>query len=231
MNPKIIKAIAVTAELTGTELSEIAMRVMASDLSAYPENAVLRALDRCRKELKGRMTLAAVLERVEELDGRPGVEEAWSIALSSSDEAETVVWTDEISQALAVAQPLLEARDKVAARMAFSEKYQAIVRDSREQGIPCRWSASIGHDPELRERAISAAVAAGRISSTQATALLPAYASPALAALVERDDVKLLASVPDDYRESAKRGIAMVRAKLDELNAQQWAQMGDGDAT
>lgn len=220
MNPKIIKAIAVTAELTGTELSEAAIRVMASDLAAYPEQAALRALDRCRKELKGRMTLAAVLERVEGLDGRPGPEEAWSIALSSADEAETVVWTEEISQALAVAEPLLAVRDKVAARMAFSEKYQSIVRDSREQGIPCRWSASIGHDPELRERAISAAVTAGRISSTQATALLPAYASPALAALVERDDVKLLASIPDDCRAAAVRGLAMVRAELEALQPQ-----------
>lgn len=220
MNPKIIKAIAVTAELTGTELSEAAIRVMASDLAAYPEQAALRALDRCRKELKGRMTLAAVLERVEGLDGRPGPEEAWSIALSSADEAETVVWTDEISQALAVADPLLAVRDKVAARMAFSEKYQSIVRESRERGIPCRWSVSIGHDPALRERALSAAVAAGRIGAAQAHALLPAYASPALAALVERDEAKLLANIPEDFRASAVRGLAMVRAELESLQAQ-----------
>ena len=48
MKPSILKAVAVTAELTGTELSEAALRVMAGDLDAHPEAAVLRALDRCR---------------------------------------------------------------------------------------------------------------------------------------------------------------------------------------
>lgn len=218
MNPKIIKAIAVTAELTGTELSESAIRVMEADLSAYPEKSVLNALNRCRKELKGRLTLASVLERVEAQDGRPGNEEAWSIALSSADEAETVVWTDEICQALAVAKPLLDVRDKVAARMAFIEKYQSLVTEARERGAPCKWSASIGHDAELRERAISAAVEAGRIGHSQAAALLPAYNSPILSALIERDDVKLLANVQPEDRETAKRGLAMVRAKLQELS-------------
>ena len=39
MKPSILKAIVVTAELTGTELL-VALRVMAGDLDAYPEAAV-----------------------------------------------------------------------------------------------------------------------------------------------------------------------------------------------
>ena len=81
MKPSILKAIAVTAELTGTELSEAALRVMAGDLDTYPEAAVLRALDRCRRELKTRLTLAAALERIEGQDGRPGADEAWAIEI------------------------------------------------------------------------------------------------------------------------------------------------------
>lgn len=37
INENLLKAIAVTAELTGTELSIDAARMMAEDLSQYPE--------------------------------------------------------------------------------------------------------------------------------------------------------------------------------------------------
>ena len=104
MKASILKAVAVTAELTGAELSETALRVMAADLDSYSETAVLRALDRCRRELKARLTLGAVLERIEEQDGRPGADEAWAIALGALDEADTVVWTDEMAEAFAIAR-------------------------------------------------------------------------------------------------------------------------------
>lgn len=219
MNPNIIKAIAVTAELTGTELSEMAIRVMESDLSACPENAVLRSLDRCRKELKGRLTLAAVLERVAECDGRPGKEEAWSIALASADESETVVWTGEIAQAMAVAQPLLEARDKVAARMAFCEKYESLVRESRDARTPCQWAASIGTDHHRRAVALSEAIAVGRIEHAAVSHLLTGPAEvQVVAALLSQQDVKLLASVPENYQVAAERGIRNLRQHLASLD-------------
>lgn len=219
MNPKIIQAIAVTAELTGTELSEVAIRVMESDLAAYPEAAVLRALDRFRKETKGRMTLAAVLERVAECDGRPGKEEAWSIALTSNDEVETVVWTEEIAQAMSVARPLLDARDKVAARMAFCETYERAVRESRDANVICRWSASFGTDQERRAVAIAAAVQSGRIGHAQAAHYLPNHEDAnVVAGLLAGNDVKLLAAIPEDHKEAAERGIKALRAHLEEID-------------
>ena len=94
MNPssKLIEAVAVALELTGTVLSEAAVRVMADDLSRYPEYQVLVALTRCRRECKGRMTISDVLSRLD--DGRPGVEEAW--AMAPKGESDTCVWTDEM---------------------------------------------------------------------------------------------------------------------------------------
>ena len=56
---QILQAIMVTAELTGAELSPAAQAVMVDDLMAYPLPAVLSALTRCRRELTGRLTLAA----------------------------------------------------------------------------------------------------------------------------------------------------------------------------
>ena len=57
INPaeKIIQAITVTAELTGTQLSANAAAVMAEDLLAYPLDKVLIAFERCRRELKGQI--------------------------------------------------------------------------------------------------------------------------------------------------------------------------------
>ena len=94
----ILQAIAVTAELTGTQLSEPAARVFAGDLAAYPEAQVLGALTRCRKEVRGRLTLQDVIGRLD--DGRPGAEEAW--AMLPKDEAASCVWTDEMCSAWGV---------------------------------------------------------------------------------------------------------------------------------
>ena len=77
LDNELAEALAVTAELTGTELSVAAAKVMATDLAAYPRQQVLGALARCRRELKTRLTMAAVIERLD--DGRPGAEEAWAM--------------------------------------------------------------------------------------------------------------------------------------------------------
>jgi hypothetical protein len=163
------EAVAVTAELTGTDLSEVAVKVMLDDLARYPEHQVLGALSRCRRELKGRLTIADVISRLD--DGRPGVEEAWAMVPKS--ESETVVWTEEMAQAMAPAHSLLERGDEVGARMAFKETYQNLCRQSRDRGIPVSWSASLGWDAGGREPAILAAIEAGRLTSNQARIFLP----------------------------------------------------------
>lgn len=222
MNPNILKAVAVTAELTGAELSEAALRVMAGDLDAYPEAAVIRALDRCRKELKSRLTLAAVLERIEEQDGRPGADEAWAIALGALDEADTVVWTEEIAQAFDVARPILEARDKVGARVAFRDAYERMVREAREAGQQGRWVASIGHDASRRDAALTQAVQRGRIAGESVAHLLaaPQGDGAVTAALLQGRPQALLEApgLTDRERETNLRGLAVLRAHLAELD-------------
>ena len=222
MKPSILKAIAVTAELTGTELSEAALRVMAGDLYAYPEAAVLRALDRCRRELKTRLTLAAVLERIEGQGGRPGADEAWAIALGALDEADTVVWTEEIAQAFDVARPILEARDKVGARVAFRDAYERMVREAREAGQQGRWVASIGHDASRRDAALTQAVQRGRIAGESVAHLLAApQGDGAVTAALLQGRPQALLEAPDlteRERETNLRGLAVLRAHLAELD-------------
>lgn len=180
---RLLQAIAVTAELTGTQLSAPAARVLADDLSKFPEDQVLGALTRCRKELRGRMAVADVIARLE--DGRPGVEEAWAYHVPK-DEGTTVVWTEEIREAWGIALPLLKENDEVPARMAFKEKYLAAVQRARDEGRPVSWSASLGHDVSGREPVLLEAAEKGRLSAQYVAGLLPYrdQPSPRIAALL-----------------------------------------------
>jgi hypothetical protein len=107
-------------------------------------------------------------------DGRPGPEEAWSIAIRGMDESATVVWTDEICAAWAVARPVMQLGDEVGARMAFKEAYTRILAEARASGTPMAWVTSLGHDPEQRAAAVREAVVLKRLPQSAAEALLPA---------------------------------------------------------
>ena len=175
----LLQAIAVTVELTGTSLSEDAARVMAQDLARYPENQVLPALTRCRREIRTRLTVADVVARLD--DGRPGPEQAW--AMSPRDEAQSVVWTEEMAQAYGAAVPLIFEGDLVAARMAFLETYRKLVLDARDRGEQPKWTPSLGTDPWGRDAAILAAQQLGRLTAAHIDLLLAHREQPALAVL------------------------------------------------
>lgn len=166
----LLKAITVTSELCGRTFSEAAAAVFVSDLEAYPEAQVLKALTRCRKEVRGMLTVQDVVSRLD--DGRPGVEEAW--AMLPQNESQSAVWTVEMAQAFGVAVGLLDAGDKIAARMAFKEQYLLQVGQARDAGVPVSWQVTLGHDAAGREAVLMAAVDKGRISYERAREFVPA---------------------------------------------------------
>lgn len=163
----LAKALVITAEVMGHELTPTAAAAMARELSACEPQSVSNALRRCQRELSGRLSLAAVLARLE--DGRLGSEEAWALAFQAADENATIVWTEEISESYRVAGRLLAAGDKVAARLAFREHYEAAVRRARDSHQPLRWTVSLGHDPGLRGAAVLHAVEMGRLTAGEAS--------------------------------------------------------------
>lgn len=167
MSEILIKAVVATAQVMGTELSEDAARMFCQDLSDYHEPSVLEALTRCRREVKGKLTLADVVARID--DGRPGPNEAW--AMIPKSEADTVVWSDEMRSAYAAASPLMH--DEVAARMAFIETYQREVTKARAEKRPPKWTPSLGWDATGREHVLRNAVEKGRLTVKHALVLLP----------------------------------------------------------
>lgn len=177
---RLLEAIAVTAELCGKVFSPGAARQFAADLSPYPESQVFGALERCRREVKGILSLADVISRLD--DGRPGADEAW--AMMPRDESQSVVWTDEMAVAWGIARPLIEAGEPVAARVAFRDCYNRVVTLARCERRPAQWRLSPGSDPNGRTQAIADALEKGRLSKRHAMELLPVVSNTEADALL-----------------------------------------------
>lgn len=161
---QLVGAICATAETLGQTISANAAEMIAEDLAHYSVADLAAALRACRRELTGRLTLAAILQRVQSADGRPDPNEAWGIALASSDEADSVVTTEEIQLAFGAARSILDAGDKIGARMAFLSAYTRFVDTARRDAKPIRWSLSMGFDPQRRLVAVQEGVRMGRLS-------------------------------------------------------------------
>lgn len=166
----VVKALAVTCELTNTDITPEAATALCGELALYPEDQVLGALRRCYRELKSRLTLSDILDRL--TDGRPKPEEAWSIAVRSVSESATIVWSTEIRQAWAIAFGLIREKQTVQARMAFIETYRDLCRAAREAHAPVVWEISPGSSPSERDAEILAAVEAGRLKRENVEGLL-----------------------------------------------------------
>jgi hypothetical protein len=196
-SPELLRAVAVTAELCNTVLSEAAATVLSEDLAGYPEHQVVGALKRCRRELRGRqaLTLGEILLRLD--DGRPGPEEAWAaVSQTANNEDITLVWTQEMSEAFGVALPLMNAGELIPARMAFKEAYIAKVQIARDERTAPRWTVSPGRDANGREAVLIEAVEKGRLTAESVAGLLAGVnagqASPRILELIGKAKERLL---------------------------------------
>lgn len=144
---KVAQALTIAFEFVGQRIDEYAIAEMVADLEAYPEAQVLAALKRCRQELRS-IKFADIIDRIP--GGHPGVEEAWAlVARSLNNESVSIVWTDQMREAMGVALAL--GNDPIAARMAFKETYARSVSEARAKREVPKWSASLGWDPHGRE--------------------------------------------------------------------------------
>lgn len=169
----LIQQLCATAEVLGQEIKPTTAAMMAEDLAKYPLEVVGRALARLRSNSDGRLTLKAIVDVIEEGSGRLTANEAWALALGALDESATIVWTDEIAQAWAAALPVMQAGDKIGARMAFIPAYERLVKEAREAGMPVEWKASLGWDESQRVQVLTRAVEAGRLPAPEAQRMLP----------------------------------------------------------
>ena len=160
-----------SAEVMGQAMSPNAAAMIVGDLEGVPVNQVRAALRSVRKNHKSRLTYAVIREHLHKADGRPEANEAWALALQSQDERESLVWTTEVATAMEAARAILDAGDKVGARMAFISSYERLVSAARDQDIPVKWSLSMGWDVQGRALALEQAVRLERIPMDHAKAL------------------------------------------------------------
>lgn len=177
-----------TMSVYGNEISADVMRIWWAALSTHSMDEVRLAFSRHIQDTRsGRFAPkpADILSIIEAFkpDGRLGADEAW--AMIPHDEASSAVITDEMAEALRIAQPLIDEGDMIAARMTFKEAYSRIVATNKSLGKSPRWFASLGHDPVGREAALNAAVEMGRLSADHAQSLLPSPKSTALDGIVQ----------------------------------------------
>lgn len=172
---QVLDLVYATAEVLGQEMRPSVGMLIADDLSAYPFAEIGRALARCRAELHGKLTLAAIIERLPSANAHLSGNEAWALALRSTDEQETVVWTPEIASAFAAAKPVLsgERPDKIGARMAFLAAYERELAAAKDEGRQPEWLVSLGHDPQRREIVLTDAMSAGKLPAPKVAHLLP----------------------------------------------------------
>lgn len=134
------------------------------------------------------------IERHQKRDNRPGAEEAWAIALTTMDDQNTVVWTQEAAEAFAKARPVLESSGAISARKTFLEVYERLVAISRQAGVAVHWFPSPGLDKVGYEAAVKKAVAAGLLAAPTPApaALLEAPAKPETFCLSPREQLAFL---------------------------------------
>lgn len=149
-------------------------------MAKYPMSTVRAALaSRCLDRTRGRFTpkpadLIEQIEMVFENDGRPGPEEAWTIALTGVDEAGTVIWTHETAEAFAICRPVFESSGAISARKPFLEAYARLVTAARTACQPVKWDVSLGWDTSKQSAVLAKAGATGLLAAPTVAALLPA---------------------------------------------------------
>jgi len=206
----LLEQLYATAEVLGSEIKPAAAALMIRDLRDYNRPEIEQALARCRSEINGRLTLASILDRMPSANAHLSANEAWSVVLESEDEMRTIIWTDEIASAAGVARPILDAGDKVGARMAFIGAYDRAVAAAKAEGKTPRWWPSLGESKEQRTAAIDQGIKDGRLPAPKVEHLLPTPERPATAG--EGGDpekvnamIRQLRSVLDESNESARR--------------------------
>jgi len=177
----VIKALAIAAELTNTNWSEPAIKTVLYKLKDYDSKKVVGAIESAIETIKGRLTLAAIMERLPDPLGYRTPEVSWgTVSRLLSSEDNTGFLCDQEFSAMGACIDLYLDGDKIAARMAYLESYKTMLADVKVAKIPAAFRISPGRDPHQREAAIKEALANGLIGQDKAALLLPHYSKKEL---------------------------------------------------
>lgn len=179
MKIEIVKLIALLATEYPTmpAFSDDRIEMWIEQLSVFPTGSVMRAGKNHMRTSRFAPQLAEIVSACQAQAGGGwlGADEAW--ALMPKSEAESAMMTNELSQAMAAASPLLEEGEQNAARMAFRSTYTRLVEQAKIEGRAPRYFLSQGTDAAGRVNVLAAAVRAKQIGLDAALVLLPTAAA------------------------------------------------------
>lgn len=206
--------------LYSKDATAILLRLYWNSLIEYPLDQVRRAFDHWVKDPKQGTFMpkpADIIRTIQEVNGTPesqwlSANEAWAIALPAVDEAATVVWTQEMAKAWAIAKPILDAGDKIGARMAFIPAYERFVDQAKRESRTPHYEISAGWDANMRELAVQNAVTAGLLPPPPQQTALPAPDRP-----VFHDE-----HVAAYRRHEMSERLKALSQQLKDQNQQQW---------
>lgn len=214
----VVDQLTILSEAFGQQVTEERMRVYCSDLADLTVEQVKLACWKARRELKFFPKIAELRELAgisELLDGRPGVEQAWTMCPKT--EEQSTVWTDEMALAFGAARPLINEGDMIGARMAFKEVYTAEIERARASRRPVKWNASLGWDATDRVRALSEAVLSKRIATDYALNLLAPVQQEELLGQLPAPERKMLSGEVGSRQQIS--GMAQILHRLRDTNS------------
>lgn len=172
----LMRVLRATAGLTGTELNDIALEAFVHTLMPYPVKMVAGACERVAKEATGRLTLAAIMRRLN--GGYRSVEDAYAQMSAAREDEPLITCAAELNAWFDTgAATLFANRDNFAARKAFEDRYLALVHERMAAGAAPDWrisAAYAGYGGQSREHVATLnAEAQEKLTQLQAqTALL-----------------------------------------------------------
>ena len=166
MSDRIHAALLATLELTATHWSDNAVKAAMVMLRKYPEAAILNALAECSQELKGKLRLSDITERLPGAQKMTG-DQAWDIALKCRvwDEDATIVCPAAVFYAFPFS--VWNSGDQTGARVAFRDAFPEMLK---KHGLDPY--ISDGLDPLGRRPAIEEAIRNGTLPKAQGQRLL-----------------------------------------------------------
>jgi hypothetical protein len=165
---QVIEMLAIQFEMKEQSASERVITYMVKQLDPYGFEPVMKALDKLGKESAYKINLAEVIKRID--DGRPSAQIAW--AQCPKNEEDSALLTEEQNKALCSVSHLLYTNDPIPARMAFIEKYNELIDESRASAEPVKYVLANGSYKQGRIDAVKIGVEEGKLLKSRACWML-----------------------------------------------------------
>lgn len=173
---RIVDSIEMTAEISGNPFKPQVIALMVEDLAEWEFNDIQVALNACRREVKGRLSLKDIIDRLPKKgDELPTADELWGQILEYlTDENKTFVLPEMAFIALESTHggiyKLAMSGDKTGARMAFKAAYERL---SQGYNGKVNYKVRLGLDKENQAAAVKTAYLENKITKQMALAFFP----------------------------------------------------------